>query len=569
MQLIISKLGNENNNLTQQQFEILMLSFRFVLNASQYNDNNFYYNLLTPQCKEYIENNYIIGTLPFNNIFIKSYYILNIILRIPSSNPFGYYVCTCGQYYCLGDCTSPAYVFNCFNKNCKLKIGGTNHKLLGPEVGQTDHWRIILKEEDKNINSFVVEEVAKGLIPCMLLEEYKKRYIDKYINQQPKGIKKEELEDFIDRKDNIRTLDELSFRILNFILYSFLFFSNILGNINDEEMKSYTHGDLTCFGIIEKNWEIIENILNEKGINNIKAFMNIIFEKLGEYMKSINDMSTIEKRQNFESEIKTYIEKLINNKDEYKVLENNYNYYNTKMKGNDPHSLIEILSENYSPFENIYKKEDYPNMEMFLISKYPDLNELEKCMKMQPDYAKNYCLLNQVFINTEEFGLIENINNINKLVDYLFKKYNNKIERDKAKVKIIKDCFENENFEEINNNLLQPYINSWNKIKSKCTTYLCRPDMPELNITKEHSLIHFLPDDGELGGGMYLASAYSNIIEWQNNFINIVVSSIGPQSVLKSYLSQLDQEIYVQEATEEDLVKINENIKNKVNDMIK
>ena len=82
--------------------------------------------------------------------------------------------------------------------------------------------------------------------------------------------------------------------------------------------------------------------MNEKGINNIKAFMNIIFEKLGEYMKSINDMSTIEKRQNFESDIRTYIEQLINNKDEYKVLENNYNYYNTKMKGNDPHSLIEI-----------------------------------------------------------------------------------------------------------------------------------------------------------------------------------------------------------------------------------
>ena len=36
--------------------------------------------------------------------------------------------------------------------------------------------------------------------------------------------------------------------------------------------------------------------------------------------------------------------------------------------------------------------------------------------------------------------------------------------------------------------------------------------MPELTVTLNHSLIHFLPDDGELYGGMYLASAYANII---------------------------------------------------------
>ena len=43
---------------------------------------------------------------------------------------------------------------------------------------------------------------------------------------------------------------------------------------------------------------MIENILNEKGINNIKSFMNIIFDKCGELLGTLGDVSTIEIRQN-------------------------------------------------------------------------------------------------------------------------------------------------------------------------------------------------------------------------------------------------------------------------------
>ena len=565
---VISKQDN-NNIYTQQQFEILMNSLRIVLQSAQNNNKkNFYYNLLTPQCKEYMKNNYIIGTLPYNNIFLKSYYSLNALLRAPTPIATGYYVCTCGQYYTLGNCTCPSVTFDCYNKNCKLKISGTGHKLLGPEAGQTDHWRVILKEEDKNVTSYSKREIASGKIPCIFLDEFKRRYVDRFINEQPKGIKKEEVEDFIERKDNIRTMDEISFRLLNYILYSHLFFSNILGNISDEEMNNYTHGTLTCIRMIEKNWEIMEGILNEKGINNIKSFVNIIFDKIIELISSIEDMSTIEKRLEFETTIKNYIGNIINNKKEYESEEAKYNNYNEKIKGGEPQNIVEIILENYAPSEDLYMKNEYPNIEMFLLSKYPDINELERCLGMQADYTTNYCLLNQVLIGNEEYGLIKNVVNINKLVDLLYKKYNNKIERDTAKIKKILECFENENIEEIKENILEPYINSWNKIKSKCTKYLCRPDMPELNITMNHTLIHFLPDDGELYGGMYLASAYKNLIDWQNSFVKLVIDSIGPNSLLRSYLSQLNQEIPIQEANEEDVVNINEDIIKRLKNMI-
>ena len=193
---------------------------------------------------------------------------------------------------------------------------------------------------------------------------------------------------------------------------------------------------------------------------------------------------------------------------------------------------------------------------------------MEKSLSKIKDSAQKYCLLNQVLICDDEFKSIEHVININKLVDLLYTKYNNKINRDEAKKKKLIECFDINGINEIKSNIINPYIKSWNEIKEKCTTYLCRPEMPILNISTEHSLNYFLPDDGELGGGMYLASAYKYFISLQNGFINNLINFIGPNSLLKSYLSQLNQEIKIQEATEGDLVKINENTLKKLNDLI-
>ena len=555
-------------NLNQNEFEVLMYSMRFIIQSTFFPQDNFYYNLLIQSCKKYIDNNYIVGNLPFNNVVLKSYYTLNYLMNIPQNKGNGYYICTCGQCYILQDCTCPSSITRCLNPNCKLNIGGTGHKLLGKENGQTDHYRILLKKEDISMNNYVEKAINDKRIPYLLLEDYKKKYVDKYINNQPKGIQKEDIEDYIERNNNVRTLDEISFRILNFILYSHLLFSNILGNLKDNDLKLYINDKLNAWNIIIKDWEIIEEILNEKGIQNIKSFMNIIFFKIINLMRQIKDTSTIEKRENFETNAKIFINELISNKTEYEKYENKYKTYNERIKGSNPQSLFEILLEDYSPFENIYNKNDYPNLEFFLLSEYPDINELEKSLMKQPNYSKKYCLLNQILVNNEENRLIDNILNINKLVDILYKKFNNKIEREQAKEKHILECFEQNEREEIINNVLKPYINSWEKIKSKCTRYLCRPNMPVLNLTTSHTLNYFLPDDGELGGGMYLASAYSNIINWQNSFIEIIKDSIGPDSILAPFLYQLSQEIYAHEANEENIVKIDNNIIKKVKNMI-
>ena len=111
---------------------------------------------------------------------------------------------------------------------------------------------------------------------------------------EPKGINKEDIAFFIERKNyNIRSMSEITFRILNFILYSFLLMANFLDKISDENLNKLTHGNYTCFKCIEKDWEIIDIILKEKGINNIQIFFNIIFNDITSLIQNCENFASL------------------------------------------------------------------------------------------------------------------------------------------------------------------------------------------------------------------------------------------------------------------------------------
>ena len=163
-------------------------------------------------------------------------------------------------------------------------------------------------------------------------------------------------------------------------------------------------------------------------------------------MNEIEDMSTLEKREKFETSVNNYINNIIKDKNEYEREKIKYKSYNEALKGSEPESIVDIICENYSPFEGIYNKQDYPNLEKFVISKYPDIKDFINCLEKEKDYMKNYCLLNQILFGKDEYGLIGNVININKLVNKLIDKFNFKITREEAKTKKILECFdENEN----------------------------------------------------------------------------------------------------------------------------
>ena len=79
-------------------------------------------------------------------------------------------------------------------------------------------------------------------------------------------------------------------------------------------------------------------------------------------------------------------------------------------------------------------------------------------------------------------------------------------------------------------------------------------------MTIDNNLAFYLVDDGDKNGGMFLAAGYQNFIEWQNNFINLIISKNSMSGILNSYVSQLEQEIDIQDATKDEILKIDDNI---------
>jgi hypothetical protein len=149
------------------------------------------------------------------------------------------------------------------------------------------------------------------------LKQFKEQYVDKYLNKKFKGIMKDYTIELFEKNSPVRNMHFITFRILNFILYSFLMCSYILDNISEIESKDYLVENLfprTLFGIVKKNWELLDVALKQIEIENIQTFITGIFDKIIEIMEKYNSMDTVLKLDNFENEINDVIIGIINDK---------------------------------------------------------------------------------------------------------------------------------------------------------------------------------------------------------------------------------------------------------------
>ena len=74
--LFEEKIQNKisEKDLKQKDFEILLYSFRFVLNSQTNINNNFYNNIIKSKSYNFIQNNFVPGSFPNLDEFTKSYY---------------------------------------------------------------------------------------------------------------------------------------------------------------------------------------------------------------------------------------------------------------------------------------------------------------------------------------------------------------------------------------------------------------------------------------------------------------------------------------------------------------
>ena len=568
---IFDKISAKQFN--QENFEILLYIFRILLNMQQINNKNkncFYIKLINKNIYKFIIDNYIPGTFPYINEFIHSYNYLKE--EFPLGEYLGYYICrNCGFLYRVEPCTCPTQEMDC---SCGQKIGGLNERCTKMDIRVFPD-KAALDSGKKN-NSFISKT----------LEQFKKEDVDKYLNQKSKGIIENYRYNEFLSNDPVRNLHNITYRLLNFILYSHLIAAYILDYLSEEEMKKFmpviNYEHISLFEVIIKDWEKLNTYLKEIGIENIQIFFNLHFDKIINFMNECESSDSENEFDIFEKKVNDYILSIINDKNNIKNINSEYHKLNEELSKKNPQSIKEIIQQNYHP--SIYSQTKYPNIQYFCISEIYTLDTFRTAFNSFPENKEKYALINILINKNNEIGKnarkMKYLKDINKLSNLLSEKYSLNITREEAKNVSLKDKINDiiEYYNEKNpsnkiseeifiSDYIQPFIEKWNEIKEHALQYGCfflrdidKGEKPlEMNI--EQSLIYFLVNRGDIEGS-FLAAAYDYFISSQNRFIEKII--LNEKGILKNYELQLEQEIYIQDATDDEILHITENNDNKL-----
>ena len=586
MQVIYNK-SKEGINLGKQS-KILLYSLRFIFNTKE-NDNNFYYNLLKPKASEYINNNFIPGSFQIISEFIKSYKILKEKLKLKID--MGYYICKdCGFLYEVEPCTFPMEILYCINGH---KCGGKNHicakKDLRVFYDKAEYDYLKLKWLDFSPGN---KPWFDAFEPLMNIQEFKEKYVDKNMPVIEKGIIKDYESKNFESLDFVRDMNIITFRLLNIILYSYLFSSYVLKSLTEEEMQDYSIKEYksNLFGVIKKNWELLEISLREKGIENVQIFINIIFDEIMNKINNLGTVDTIEKLNSFENDINNYIMNILSKKENIEKMINEYKNINIELNNLDKYSIKEIIKSSFDPSE--YDQNQYPDMQYYLVSSPQNLETFINKFNSSEENEKKFFLINLLTKTEQEITKdalnLKSIDSLNKLGNILINIFSYKISRDEAKRVKLNDklpeiCnlynkMDNQNEikteDDFRKKLIDPFFQSWDKVKSKSIQYKCmilkngnQLGVP-LDMNIDNNLCYFLVDVGDQDGGIFLASAYEHLIEWQNKIINLIIEQNKENGILNSYIPQLEKEISIQDASENDIIVINEDTYKHLNEYI-
>ena len=575
---IIHKISD--TPLEKEDFEILLYSIRFILSVQMNHNKCFYNDLLKENTSQFINGNYIPGAFPIINEFVKSYN--NLIEKFELNEEVGYYICRdCGYLYEVYGSTYPICQENCPYGH---QIGGIDNLCSKMDIRVFRDISELNKYKENDPNNYASSFVPKTL------EEFKRDYVDQYL--LAKGIMINYTINDFESNCSYRNLNIITFRLLNFILYSYLLSAYILNKLNEEEIKPLLIENLspnTLFGIIKQKWKLLDNSLKGIGIENAQLFINMIFDKIIEYMNSLDSVDTQEKLELFEKSIDKYILEILFNYEKIIQLKNDYHNLQEEILNYNPQNIKEIIQSNYEP--SIYPQNIYPNIQYFYTSNILDFNSFVKKFNSSSDNIRKYALINMLINKennlTKNAIFLKNLNNINKLANLLLNIYSYKISRDDAKIRKLSDelSFIMNNYNEIYNSsindnsifinkYIKPFIQSWNQIKEQLFKYNGRiirdktKGDKSLEININNPLTNFLVDDGDKSGGLFLASAYESMIEWQNQFIDEIISKNNTSGILNSYIYQLEKEINIQDATQDEIVNINESTFEILNDLI-
>ena len=101
-------------------------------------------------------------------------------------------------------------------------------------------------------------------------------------------------------------------------------------------------------------------------------------------------------------------------------------------------------------------------------------------------------------------------------------------------------------------------MGNWKYLKDSATKYGNREKMPPIVLDENKKLAYFLNDDGETGKGMYIAAAYQNFIDWQNQFLDGLIEPLKDNDNLNHFVKNMERKIDIQKAKKKEILNFDE-----------
>ena len=526
--IMFNKDDNEmRNDIIKQKITILYNALRFIfslivnINNNKEKGKGFYINLLSKKIVSELDKNYIPGTFPNDNIKIQSFYKEKQIVK---NNPkkYGAFICSCG---CINSYKYSAHEYQC--NSCHKKYEDLNNTSLSLIFFDTQIREEMLNKKNININ------IQNKLLYELEIEIEQEKQIFQ------KGLKPVNFETFLKNEETVRKMKDITYRFLNFLLYSFIFYGYKIGNIEDKNINKYLIANMTPFEIIEINWKMIGGIV---GKNNVEIFFNLIFEDIMQNIVNTPDFKIKGKTGDFEKEIDDVIINLIGEKDKI----NNYKEKNERILNIKPDSSKVIIQEIF-PY-NKYDKKIFPDFKYFYLSELPSKEDFINKFNSRENNKEDYPIINMI-LNDQEIQqkakLMKYLPKINELCNYIINFVSFRYSREEAKKILIE--------QEINDdkiNLLKEFIPIYNELRFYMRQKLGNAySKMELN---ELKLSDLCIDSEEEGFGFNIYLIYKEMIEWQNNFINTIINS-GKQK-LQIYKELFELKIMIQDCEEDQIL---------------
>lgn len=312
----------------------------------------------------------------------------------------------------------------------------------------------------------------------MTVDQFKKDYIIKIFNED-KGIQRIDPSYFRKEDKYTRELSQISYRLLNYILYSHLFFAKLYTGvsenfdkflptkiINEDKFERMSWGET-----LNECWNFLKKELLKKEIDSIEIFMNFTFKDLYTKLNLEECISDYESLISFEEKLEGVI------KDKIKLAQEECKKYKKLIDKNskDKNSFVSLLTEKMDGSN--YSRDQYPNYDNFYYTDYLDEENVSKLFQANDlankseyvvlnsylKYDKNK-KINETKKNKEEnYYSWDNINTFISVLNLFNEKYSHTITRQAAKNKILE---EDEVYQQ-NKNKVEKFIKFFNQLQER------------------------------------------------------------------------------------------------------